>query len=236
MDKEKIKQFLKPSKDKMFLFLIFTVIFVNIPFASYQDTSGPVYHLSFWEITHTWEHTANSSILFEMMSYGVPILIISYLLSSVIFFIYYNFKNIKLKIGLISLIVICIVLVGMWWTQTTNQIDKYNQENYRPWFLDKPIEVLVYKEINCNKDLEPWAYKRNEYNHTYEQIFNVTNSTLMNKKIKNYYKENYNIVIHDIYRNLIFKTQDSNCSIDTILYLRVSYEDIDKMLELGYSR
>ena len=236
MNKEEIKEFLKPTKYKVLLFLIFAIILINMPFISCQDTSGPVYHLSFWEYMAYWE---NNYMLFDTLLYGVPILIISYLLSSMIFFIYKNFKS---KIGLISLVIICIVLVGLWWTHIINQIDGHNRENYQPWFLQEhhsniPQEIKyiwVHKELNCIEDSEPWGHKRNEYNQTYEQIFNKTHLSLMNKRIKNYYKENYNITIYDIRRESIEK-QVPHCLIDTMLFLQVAFEDRNKMLQLDYN-
>jgi len=92
----------------------------------------------------------------------------------------------------------------------------------------------VHKELNCIEDSEPWGHKRNEYNQTYEQIFNKTHLSLMNKRIKNYYKENYNITIYDIRRESIEK-QVPHCLIDTMLFLQVAFEDRNKMLQLDYN-
>ncbi len=120
MDKETIKRFLKLLKGKIFLFLmLFTILFsisASIPNISIQQTGGPEEYISFWESLHDWEYCFTNNVLLDILLFGLPILIISFLFSSIIFFICGKYKNTRYRLVcnvlMLSLIVI-IISIGV---------------------------------------------------------------------------------------------------------------------------
>jgi len=142
--------------------------------------------------------------------------------------------NTKLKIGSI-LLVVGIILFGILWIWTT-QTDIHPQVN----LPQEQGRTWVSKHLTqCAEEWQPWVYQRNKDKYTDTEPFNKgTNLILMDEGIKDFYKENYGIIIYDIRREHVTgqACEACHCLSDTKLFLQIADKDVSKMLELGYTK
>jgi len=90
INKEIIKEFLRPSKNKMFLFLIFVIILVNTSTIGVQETGGSEEIYSYLELLL---ETHNDSWYYSCVGFFIIEIIILYLFSCLIIFVYNKFRN-----------------------------------------------------------------------------------------------------------------------------------------------